>query len=68
MIWVSVGILVAQIIIAIVFYLTIYRHRVIYSIKTAVLRLPHGTSSDAHALDTEHINKDLFSGKFTPTI
>ena len=65
MIWVSIGILVAQVIIAIVTYLKIYRHRSIYGIKTAVLRMPHGTSSDVYALETEHIDKDLRGGKYT---
>lgn len=65
MIWVSVGILVAQIIIAIVGYLTTYRHRSIYGIKTAVLRMPHGTRLDIDALDTKHIDKELRDGKYT---
>lgn len=65
MIWVSVGILVVQIVVAIVSYLTIYRHRVVYGIKTKVLRMPHGTQWDIEALKTEHINEDLQSGKYT---
>ena len=65
MIWVSIGILVVQLIIAIVSYLTIHRHRSIYSIKTAVLRMPQGTRDDIIALDTKHIDKDLRDGKYT---
>jgi hypothetical protein len=63
--WVSIGALIAQIIIAIVFYKTIYRHRVIYSIKTAVLRMPHGTGDNINVLDTKHIDKELRDGKYT---
>jgi len=65
MIWPSVGILVAQIVIAVVTYFTAHRHRVIYGIKTAVLRMPHGTPTDVYALQTDHINKELESGKYT---
>ncbi|MFH1639294.1 MAG: hypothetical protein ABIB93_03155 [Chloroflexota bacterium] len=65
MIWVEVGILIAQIITAVVSYFTIYRHRAVYSIKTAVLRMPHGTSLDRDALETSHIDKLLKEGKFT---
>ena len=65
MLEISIGILVAQIVIAVVSYLTLHRHRVVYSIKTAVLRMPHGTSSDAYALQTDHIDKELRSGKST---
>ncbi|MBA7649784.1 hypothetical protein ES703_57582 [subsurface metagenome] len=65
MIWVSIGILVAQLIIAIVTYLTIHRHRSIFSIKTAVLRMPQGTHDDIYALNTEHINTALRDGKYT---
>ncbi|MFC2007693.1 hypothetical protein ACFLVB_03755, partial [Chloroflexota bacterium] len=65
MIWISVGILIVQIIIAFVAYFTLYRHRVIYSIETDVLRMPKGTESDIHALRKEHINKRLQEGKYT---
>lgn len=65
MIWVSVGILVVQVIVAVISYLTIYRHRVVYGIKTTVLRMPHGTQWDIQALKTEHIDKELQSGKYT---
>lgn len=65
MIWVSVCILIVQIIIALVSYFTIYRHRVVFGITTAVLRMPHGTRSDEYALRTEHINKLLASGNYT---
>ncbi len=65
MLWASVGLLVIQIIIAVVSYFTLYRHRAIYAIKTAVLRMPHGTSSDAYAFETEHIDEQLRDGKFT---
>ncbi len=65
MIWVSVCILIVQIIIALVSYFTIYRHRVVFGITTAVLRMPHGTRHDEYALRTEHINKLLASGNYT---
>ena len=65
MIWVSVGILVVQIIVAVVAYLTIYRHRSIYGIKTAVLRMPHGIRNDIYAFDTSHIDEILKGGKYT---
>ncbi len=67
MVWISVGILIVQIAVATVSYLTLHRHRVIYSIKTAVLRMPHGTPSDAYAavLETDHIDKELRSGEYT---
>lgn len=65
MIWVSVCILIVQIIIALVSYFTIYRHRVVFGITTAVLRMPHGTRNDEYALQTEHINKLLASGNYT---
>lgn len=58
-------ILAAQIAIAVISYFKVYRHRVIYSLSTAVLRMPDGTASDTNALDTEHINKKLGSGKYT---
>ena len=65
MLWISIGILIVQIVIAVVSYLTLHRHRAIYGIKTAVLRMPHGTPSDAYALRTDHIDKELGSGKYT---
>ena len=65
MIWVSVLLLVAQIVIAIVSYLTIYRHRVVYGIKTMVYRMPHGTQLDKYAQNTEHIDTVLKEGKYT---
>ncbi len=65
MVWISVGILIVQIAVAVVSYLTLHRHRVIYGIKTAVLRMPGGTPMDVHALKIEHINKELISGKYT---
>jgi len=65
MIWVSLCILIVQIIVAVVSYFTIYRHRVVFGITTAVLRMPHGTHGDEYALRTEHINKLLASGNYT---
>jgi len=65
MVWISAGILIAQIVIAVVSYFTLHRHRVIYSIKTAVLRMPTGSAMDIHALKTEHIDGILKSGKYT---
>lgn len=65
MVWISAGILVVQIAVAVVSYFTIYRHRAVYSIKTAVLRMPHGTATDVYALQTEHIDKELKGGKYT---
>ncbi len=65
MVWISVCILVVQIVVALVSYFTLHRHRVVYGIKTAVLRMPSGTVSDVSALKTEHINNELKSGKYT---
>jgi len=65
MIWVSVGLLIVQIVIAIVSYLTIYRHRVVYGIKTMVYRMPHGTQLDIYTQKTEHIDTVLKEGKYT---
>ncbi|MBL7166333.1 MAG: hypothetical protein ISS55_07610 [Dehalococcoidales bacterium] len=64
MVWISVGALVIQIIIAVVSYFTIYRHRVIYGIKTEVLRMPKGTKDDIDA-NLDHINNQLTCGKYT---
>lgn len=64
-IWISTAMLVAQIIIALVSYFSVHRNRSIYSINTAVLRMPHGTSNDRNALETSHINKMLTEGKYT---
>jgi len=63
--WISAVILVVQAVILLVSYLKLYRHRVVYGLSTAVLRLPRGTSDDIHALQTEHINDELGSGKYT---
>ena len=50
--------------VALVSYLTIHRHRVVYSLSTAVLRPPEGSRDDVHAFQTEHIDKKLRSGKY----
>jgi hypothetical protein len=65
MVWISVGILAVQILVAVVSYFTVYRHRAVYGIKTAVLRMPQGTKNDVYALRTEHIDKELEGGKYT---
>jgi len=65
MIWIQLTILIAQILIAVVSYFTIYRHRVVYGLKTAVLSMPHGSASDVGALKTDHIDKELAGGKYT---
>ena len=65
MVWISVGILIVQIAVAAVSYFTIYRHRAVYGIKTAVLRMPKGTRDDIHALRTDHIDELLRGGKYT---
>jgi len=67
MLWISVGILIIQIIVALVSYLTVYRHRAIYGLKTAVLRMPHGTEIDGYVglLNTDHIDRELIGGKYT---
>ena len=65
MIWVSISILIVQIIIAVVSYFTIYRHRVVFGITTEVLRMPHGGRDDEHALQTQQINQLLASGDYT---
>jgi hypothetical protein len=64
MVWISAGILAVQIAVAVVSYFTIYRHRAVYGIKTAVLRMPRGTHDDIY-LRTDHINKELKGGKYT---
>jgi hypothetical protein len=47
-------------------YFNIHRRRVVYSIKTAVLRMPHGTELDKYGcLETDHINKILQTGEYT---
>lgn len=58
-------ILVVNIIVAIVAYKTVYRHRVIYSIKTKILRIPKGTIDDKHAYDTTQIDSELKKGIYT---
>jgi hypothetical protein len=63
--WISAGILAAQIIIAVVSYLTLHRHRVVYGLSTAVNRLPKGSRDDIYALQTEHIDDKLRSAKYT---
>lgn len=65
MIWVSMAILIAQIVIAIVSYFTVYRHRSIYAIKTKVFRLPKGNKFDTETLRTEDIDNILKDGKYT---
>lgn len=68
MVWISVGILIVQIIIAVVSYFTLYRHRVIYGLSTAVLRMPRGapgSPGEVGVLETEHIDRKLRSGKYT---
>jgi hypothetical protein len=57
-------ILIAQVIIALLSYFTIYRHRVIYGINTKVLRMPRGTQNDTY-ITTEDINKSLGTGEYT---
>jgi len=63
--WISAVVLAVQAIILLVSYLKLYRHRVVYGLSTAVLRLPRGLPDDVHALQTEHINNELGSGKYT---
>ena len=65
MIWISVGIIVTQIIIAVFSYFKLYRHRAVYSLSTAVLRMPHGSRDDVLAFETKHIDDKLKSGKYT---
>lgn len=69
-IYIQIGLLVASSIaatLAILSYLRIHRHRVIYSIKRYSLRLPsfepHNTGDSEEKL--EEINKDLVSCKYT---
>jgi len=57
-----------QIVVAAISYLTLYRHRVVCSIRTAKLIMPHGapgSPGEAMALKTEHIDEKLASGKYT---
>ena len=63
--WISAGILSAQIIIAVISYLTLHRHRVVCGLSIAVLRLPKGSRDDVHAFQTEHIDDKLRSAKYT---
>jgi hypothetical protein len=62
---ISAGILLVQIVVALISYFTIHRHRAVYGMKTSVLRMPHGDALDIHALNTEHIDKFLKDGKYT---
>ena len=64
MIWISAGILVAQIVIGVVSYITLHRHRVVYGLRTEVLRLPDGSRDDVY-INTEHITEKLNSEKYT---
>ena len=61
--WIQAGILTAQIIIAVVSYLTLHCYRVVQGLSTAVLRLPKGSRDDIHALQTEHIDHKFRSAK-----
>ena len=63
--WGSVAILVAQVVVAVVSYLTVYRHRVIYSISTEVLALSTGDPTDPYLPGPGHINEKLRSSKYT---
>ena len=63
--WISAVILAVQAIVLLVSYLKLHRHRVVYGLRTAVLRLPKGSRDDVYALQTEHINNELGSGKYT---
>jgi len=63
--WISLGILVVQGVLALLTYQRVYRHRSVYGIKTAVLRMPRGTKDDIHALDTSHIDAMLSDGRHT---
>ncbi len=65
MIGVQVALVLIQVAIALVGYFTIHRHRSIYGIKTAVLRMPHGTAGDEDALKMQQIDKELLGGKYT---
>lgn len=65
MVWISIGILVVQVIVAVVSYCTLHRHRVVYGMSTAVLRMPKGSLDDVHALETGYIDDKLKSGKYT---
>jgi len=59
------AILICQIVVALVSYYTIYRHRVIYALKTAVLRMPREGLERCPVLDTRHIDQELRTGKYT---
>ena len=66
--WLPVGIsiliLVFNIIVAIITYRTVYRHRVVFGIKTECLRMPNGTRADMKDYTTV-INDILNSGNYT---
>ena len=59
--WVSAIFLGAQIIILVIGYFKLYRHRVIYGIDTDVLRMPHSGGG----LEKNHINDKLKNGAYT---
>lgn len=63
--WISACILATQVIVAVVSYLTLHRHRVVYGLSTAVLRLPKDSRDDVEALQTDHVDNELRSGKYT---
>ena len=63
--WVSAIFLFAQTIVLLIGYFKLYRNRVIYSIETDVLRMPHGEHLDKNALEKEHINEKLKNGEYT---
>ena len=65
MVQISIGILVAQVIVAVVSYCTLHRHQVAYGMGTPALRMPKGSLDDVHALETGHIDDKLKSGKYT---
>jgi hypothetical protein len=60
----NIVILIVNGTIALLGYFKIYRHRVIYSIDTEVLRMPTGALGDKH-ISTEGINKRLRTGEYT---
>jgi len=61
---INIAILIGNGTIALLSYFRIYRHRVIYSIDTEVLRMPTGTEADRH-FSTESINERLRAGEYT---
>lgn len=67
-IWIQIAILIIQVVIAIISYFKIYRHRVVYGIKRYSFH-PPTFEPPYSAVETEkeisQVNEELVSGKYT---